>query len=350
MNSKTITPRNGGVFMNGKTFQWALAIIMLTGASLTAWGQSAGNPLPAELRPLHSRIQSMSHGYYSEQDWQQVFAEVRAVAALARQEGNDDLAIEAALLEAQAWMDMRGQLSRALEVLDRTRQTYAQSTSASMRKVFVREAEVYAQQGDQAAIRKLIDQFKASHWYQPERYPYRVGEGRNAPLSVVRPGSSGADSLVLTTMQNFLNAARFAPGNPCPFFSGVDRAGQPVSLDDYAGKVVLVDFWQGNWVPWRRNLAYQAKVFQSYQPAGFEVIGMALDADSVQFDSLLAESGATWRQLAPDPAIASQFGLHGEATSFLVDRDGVIIGRNLRGADLVLAIRRALDLGPGEYE
>lgn len=55
-----------------------------------------------------------------------------------------------------------------------------------------------------------------------------------------------------------------------------DSQGQTVSLSDYRGKVVLVDFWSPGWTPWQRDLEYQRSLYRRYQPVGLEVLGVAL--------------------------------------------------------------------------
>jgi len=64
-------------------------------------------------------------------------------------------------------------------------------------------------------------------------------------------------------------------------------------------------------------------------------------AAEVSKDFLRAYS-MTWPQVTPDPALLRKLGIFGEATSFLIDQNGQIVGRDLKGTQLTDAVKRTL--------
>ena len=96
--------------------------------------------------------------------------------------------------------------------------------------------------------------------------------------------------------------------------------------------------------PWRQHLPYLVDTYKRYRQQGFEIVGVALSPDSPELDSFIRRHGMTWRNVVGDRRLPSRYGIFGEATSFLLDRDGIIIGRNLRGAELTRALVESLGL------
>ncbi len=164
------------------------------------------------------------------------------------------------------------------------------------------------------------------------------------PLKVIRPKGKGSNSLTVTAMKRYLRAARFAPGSRCPDFETVDVEGISLQLKDYAGQVLLLDFWLSRSVPWRRDLPYLAEIYDVYHPYGFEIVGIGQDAKPGALSDLWISERATWRHVAGDRNLPSKFGVYGEVMNFLIDQNGVIIARNIRGSDLVVAIKKALGM------
>ncbi len=86
-------------------------------------------------------------------------------------------------------------------------------------------------------------------------------------------------------------------GRPVPNFSATDLAGNPISLEQYRGKVVLLDFWAvwcGFCVLEMPNLK---KVYNTYKDHGFDVIGVSLDVDEAELRDYLKRNGIPWRQI-----------------------------------------------------
>lgn len=323
----------------------ATAVLVLSAPA----GRAQGTFLSSDAKALLSRLQAMGHGYHSQAEWDQLLGDINRMEDKAQADGAWETVVEINVIEAMVYSDMMGQQEKALTVLKETRQAYAKKAPASMPKVYVRMAEVYSKLGAEETIRRLINEFKSSRFYDPEKYTYKGGWGRDVPLELTRPGARGDDSLSVTTMEMYRQRARFAPGRPFPEFEAVDTRGVPVRLADYRGRVVLIDFWLQGWEPWQRELANVASLYQRYNKSGFEIIGVNLEPAPTGLNDFVRAYNMVWPQIAGDRTLPKKLGIFGEAASFLVDREGFVIGRDLRGAELVQAVRQALaPLGAGQ--
>jgi len=310
-------------------------------AALVAGGvaaQESGSDLAAVL----SRIQALSHGSPSSAEWRGVLDRLDEIMSAAEQEGREKTVLRAGLLKARVLGRMRGDYEAALDILEALKKKYADGRMAEARRIYVEEAELYSRMGNGEAIRDLISEFRASRLYDGERYPYSGGKGREVPLKVVRPFEHGSSSLTVTAMEKCLRESRLAPGRPCPHFRVVDDSGRVVTDRDYAGRVLLLDFWLANWPAWRQRLPYQVEVYRLYHRRGFDILGICLDPHADGARRVLEMNGADWPEVYGERELPALFGVYGEAVNILVGADGRIIGRDLSGADLAEAVRAAL--------
>lgn len=317
-----------------RTFLWVALLVGLTAVS----GQAQ---FTSELNQVLSKLQAMSHGTLDPVEWEATMQKLDDLGARARREGDLDAVVQARAIKAMVLADIRNDVPAALAVLQQAKNEYGQRKIPSVKRLYVQQAEYYSRQGDAESVRKVIEEFRANPNYDPHEYDVQVGEGRNTPITLVRPTSRGADSVSVTAMELARERARFAPGNLFPSFSVSDSQGQPASLADFRGKVLLVDFWSPGWTPWQRDLDYQISLYRRYQPGGLEVLGVALGPPAAARETA-ARAQLPWRNVYGERTLTRELGIFGEATNFLLDRNGVIIGRNLRGADLAAAVQKAL--------
>lgn len=319
---------------------FAMAVIV---ACVSSGAQAqGGGAMSGDINALLSRLQAMGHGYHTEAEWNDLFRYMDDLTGRAKQAGETDSLVELNVIRAMVHSDMLGSHQQALNILEDTRREFGARGLPSLRRAFVTEAKVYAALGDEAAIGQLIGEFKRSRLYDPEHYGYSVGEGRNTPLSVVRPGARGDNSTTVTAMEKYRTQARFAPGRVFPDVPLHDRGGAPRNLSDYRGKVVLVDFWLPGWTPWQRELPQLTQLYRKYQSYGLEIVGVSLGGRVS--DEFLQANRMAWPQATADAVVTKRLGIFGEVTSFLLDQNGLIVGRDLKGADLVEAVRKSLGL------
>jgi peroxiredoxin len=135
-------------------------------------------------------------------------------------------------------------------------------------------------------------------------------------------------------------------GKPFPPFSEHDLSGKPLSLDQYKGKVVLLDFWATWCGPCVAELPNVRNVYQEHHSQGFEVIGVSLDADRNKLDQFLKNQNLPWPQYFDGQGwtnkLAARLAIDSIPATFLLDGEGKTIGEDLRGEDLEAAVRAAL--------
>ncbi len=139
-------------------------------------------------------------------------------------------------------------------------------------------------------------------------------------------------------------------GAKFPDFNEKDLDGKPFSIAQYKGKVVLVDFWATWCGPCVAELPNVLKAYEDYHGKGFEIVGISLDSDEQKMRAFIKERKMAWSQYFDgkgwDNKLAVQYGVHAIPATYLLDREGKVIGRDLRGDDLTKAVAKALPSKP----
>lgn len=133
---------------------------------------------------------------------------------------------------------------------------------------------------------------------------------------------------------NYYKAPNFVSKNP---------NNKVVSLQDFRGHYVLVDFWASWCVPCREENPNVLKIYEAFHSRGFEVLGVSLDHDKDKWTNAIKQDKLPWEQVSnlkgwKDDLVKS-FGINGIPDNFLVDPNGVVVARGLRGELLDAKIR-----------
>ena len=127
-------------------------------------------------------------------------------------------------------------------------------------------------------------------------------------------------------------------GKVAPEFSLPDTAGVSVSLSDFRGKYVLLDFWASWCPPCRRENPNVVKAFNEYKDKNFTLVGISLDKDKSKWMKAIADDNLAWTHLSDlkywDSEIPALYGVRGIPANVLLDPDGVIVAKNITGEDL----------------
>ncbi len=156
--------------------------------------------------------------------------------------------------------------------------------------------------------------------------------------------SSMADHVYLTEIKDLLGPleefekaqAATAEGAVAPDFTLKNTDGEDVSLSDFRGSYVLVDFWASWCAPCRQENPNVVKAYKAYNSKGFEVLSVSVDRDTEAWKKAIKEDGLTWTQVHADEAsgVAKDYGIQSIPSTFLLDKEGKIIAKNLRGEAL----------------
>jgi peroxiredoxin len=111
---------------------------------------------------------------------------------------------------------------------------------------------------------------------------------------------------------------------PAPAIEGKTADGKQVSLADYKGKVVLVNFWATWCGPCRKELPSVVALHKKYAARGLEVIGMVSNDDLTQATQFAKDNEMNWPQLNVTPELGMAYGIRAIPATFIVGRDGKI--------------------------
>ena len=127
-------------------------------------------------------------------------------------------------------------------------------------------------------------------------------------------------------------------GSEAPDFSQQDPNGTTIALSSLRGKVVLIDFWASWCKPCRMENPNVKRVYEKYHNKGFEILGVSLDRDKNSWTGAIQQDGLPWLHVSDlqfwNNAAAQQYGISSIPFTVLVDKDGKVIDKNLRGPAL----------------
>lgn len=122
-----------------------------------------------------------------------------------------------------------------------------------------------------------------------------------------------------------------------PFIQN-DTLGKPVSLASFKGKYVLIDFWASWCGPCRMENPNVVYAFQRFKEKNFTILGISLDQNKEKWLQAIRDDKLTWTQLSDlqywRNEVAQKYRVQGIPQNFLVDPEGKIVGKNLRGSEL----------------
>jgi peroxiredoxin len=123
---------------------------------------------------------------------------------------------------------------------------------------------------------------------------------------------------------------------PATEFSLTSLAGQPVSLSQYKGNVVLVNFWATWCGPCQQEMPLLDQMYKKYKPAGFTLIGVNVDKEAPAVKELLTRKPVSFPVLLdPENAVSRAYHVADMPSSVIIDRKGIVryVHRGYRPGD-----------------
>ena len=149
----------------------------------------------------------------------------------------------------------------------------------------------------------------------------RTGEISSAPVANPRPSQNP-----------FVN-------KPAPDFRVMDTRGEELSLEQYRGQVVLLDFWATWCGPCIAEMPNVKQTYETHKNRKFHIIGISLDRSMAPLDAYIQGEGIEWRQyLDSTGKISGLYNVRAIPSTFLIDGAGIVRRVNLRGYALESAV------------
>ncbi|MEM6398035.1 MAG: TlpA disulfide reductase family protein [Bacteroidota bacterium] len=145
------------------------------------------------------------------------------------------------------------------------------------------------------------------------------------------------------------SAGTFLPGAEAPELVGDSPEGKTIKLSDLRGQYVLIDFWASWCGPCRRENPNVVRVYNEYHERGFEILGVSLDNKADRWQAAIEKDGLTWPHISDlggwRSAHAKAYGVTSIPETILLDPEGKIVARGLRGDALEAKLAEVLGAG-----
>ena len=306
-------------------------------------------------------LQNMERGEYLQQ-YANLFLEPKSMQLTLGKDKYDQLSLHAtgsALQEQYEALQEAKYVAGNRMVLDSLDHMFYEAREKGDREEMERIREVSSPYYESASeqTRKLINgeiaKNKGSYFGLYLYYTYRfqnhtfntveeIDEARNFIGSF---DEASRRSGIYVKMQEGLDKfARCATGSVAPAITGIDLKGNSVSLNDFKGKYVLVDFWFAGCSWCRKETPYLLKTYNAFKDKGFTIYGVSTDRREEDWKKAIEEDKSYWNQvlLQKDDVkdVLESYCIVGFPHIILVDPEGKIVAKELRGDDLYNTVKK----------
>ena len=166
-------------------------------------------------------------------------------------------------------------------------------------------------------------------------------------LSKKYPGNSDVNRFhqAVDKMKTQLGALRL--GMEAPEINLPNPEGKSIALSSLRGKIVLIDFWASWCGPCRKEMPTVVAAYKKYKSKGFEIYGVSLDKEMQPWKDAITKDGITWIQVSDlqfwNCVASKAYNVQSIPFTVLVDKEGKIIGKDLRGPALEAKLNEILN-------
>lgn len=214
------------------------------------------------------------------------------------------------------------------------------------------------QAGDTARQAEIIEEYEAGQKQVEDVKIKFVDENPTSPVAAyivnnvyrrkavdeIKEGIAKLDASLATSIYYQIISERAAKlenvavGKMAPDFTMNDIDGNPVSLSSFKGKLILVDFWASWCGPCRRENPHVVKLYTEFKDKGFDILGVSLDKKKDAWLKAIEDDKLTWNHVSDlkgwGNEAAKLYVVSGIPHTVLIDAEGKIVAKNLRGDDL----------------
>ena len=138
-------------------------------------------------------------------------------------------------------------------------------------------------------------------------------------------------------LANLEKNAKTAIGTKAPNFSAPTPSGEELALNEVLGKATILDFWAAWCKPCRAENPNVVKIYNKYREQGLSILGVSLDRRAEDWIKAIADDGLEWHHVSNVryfDEIAALYNVSAIPATFILDENGVIVAKNLRGPAL----------------
>jgi len=148
--------------------------------------------------------------------------------------------------------------------------------------------------------------------------------------------------------ENIAKMSKTDIGAKAMSFEAPTPEGEMLSLEDAMGKLTLIDFWASWCRPCRMENPNVVSVYNDYKDKGFNIISVSLDKTKKSWEKAIADDNMNWYHVSNlkywQEPVAVEWGVRSIPATYLIDENGIIVAKNLRGS----ALRKKVDEILGE--
>ncbi len=138
-------------------------------------------------------------------------------------------------------------------------------------------------------------------------------------------------------------------GDVAPEINLASVNGGKIALSSLRGKVVLLDFWASWCGPCRRENPNVVKLYNKYKDKGFTIYSVSLDKSKASWEKAIQKDGLSWENHVSElkhwsSSAARDYNVTGIPSTFLIDQNGIVVAKNLRGAALEKALEEIFNV------